>query len=283
MGEALAVWALFAAVTAAVLVTYARLPAARLYHVSGSGIDGGLSRALVFLNFPTAVAAIALAGVAASRVPRLIAVAAILLCAVVAVPGVVEQSDLDAKPVNALPACGVALALALTVLAARRTGVGWAPRQRNDALRLLVGAVLVFGSLPWIAAELGFSFVRVPVLGTLFQTGELRSQPSDPTLHPAVHLGDHHGLEGTLLALTGIVLSRRPLGPLLRAYVALLVGYGVTNAIQDFWTEQVVKRGWTSYEIPSALQPSPHWTWALVAALAVAAYLVFTRPRPALR
>src|SRR6266496_1574321 len=101
-GESLAVWALFAAVTTAVFVTYARLPASRLYHVSGSGLEGGASRALVFVNWPTAGAAIATVAVSAWAVPRSLALLVIVLCAVAVVPGVVEQANLDAKPVNAV-------------------------------------------------------------------------------------------------------------------------------------------------------------------------------------
>ena len=49
--EVALVWVLFAVVTVEVLVTYSRIPSGELYHVSGSGIEGGLSRALVFVNF----------------------------------------------------------------------------------------------------------------------------------------------------------------------------------------------------------------------------------------
>jgi hypothetical protein len=287
MGEALAVWALFAAVAVAVFVTYARLPAARLYHVSGSGLVGGASRALVFVNWPTAAAALAIAGLAATALParwRPIALASMPLCAVAFVPGVVSQSNLDAKAVNAVPAVGAALALLATVVAARRNGVAWAPRRCYDAARVALAAVLVVGALPWIAAELGFSFVHVPVLGTLFQTGELRVQPGSAVERPAVHLGDHHGLQGVLLALAALAISRRAAGPLPRAYVALLLAYGLVNAIQDFWLEQVVKRGWTGFEIPSVLTPKANWGWAVVVAIAAAGYAVLTRrPRPALR
>jgi hypothetical protein len=55
-----AVWVLFSLVAAEILVTYSRLPARELYHVSGSGLTGGASRALVFreyLNRPTPEAA----------------------------------------------------------------------------------------------------------------------------------------------------------------------------------------------------------------------------------
>ena len=51
-GEALVTWALWAAVLAAIVVTYARLDPAELYHVSRDGLAGGFSRALVVANFP---------------------------------------------------------------------------------------------------------------------------------------------------------------------------------------------------------------------------------------
>jgi hypothetical protein len=54
------VWGLYLVVGAAVFATYARLPADRLYHVSGSGIAGGAGRALVFLGFPVSLGAIAI-------------------------------------------------------------------------------------------------------------------------------------------------------------------------------------------------------------------------------
>jgi len=40
------------------------------------------------------------------------------------------------------------------------------------------------------------------------------------------------------------------------------------NAAQDFWLEQVVKRGWVDWEIPSALRPSGSWIWLVIAGLA---------------
>jgi len=60
---------LFAVVTVEVLVTYSRIPSRELYHVSGSGIEGGLSRALVFVNFPVALVALAVLGLIYTRLP----------------------------------------------------------------------------------------------------------------------------------------------------------------------------------------------------------------------
>ena len=36
------------------------------------------------------------------------------------------------------------------------------------------------------------------------------------------------------------------------------------NLVQDAWGEQVVKRGWTSWQIPSALHPSLSWVWLVI-------------------
>jgi len=44
------VWLPFLVVAAEIVVTYARLPARELYHISGSGVGGGFGRALVFAD-----------------------------------------------------------------------------------------------------------------------------------------------------------------------------------------------------------------------------------------
>ena len=136
---------MWAVVLAMIFVTYWRLdPDARaatddLYHVSGNGLVGGLSRVLVELNFPLAIVAALLALVAVDALPRrawLVAGPAIALCAVVAWPGVVDQDDLDARLVNVVPALGLGLALALTIAATLRAGDDFAERLPFDPLRL---------------------------------------------------------------------------------------------------------------------------------------------------
>jgi len=103
---------MYALVAVAIFVTYARLPAAELYYVTGSGFAAGAGRALVFLNFSTAIAAVAVLLVLVdgleSRTELVTGLFAIALCAAVFWPGVVKQSDLDARPVNAVAAVGVA-------------------------------------------------------------------------------------------------------------------------------------------------------------------------------
>src|SRR5919198_6529481 len=113
-------WAMFGLVAVEIVVTYSRLPPAKLYAVSGSGVGAGFGRALVFLNFPVALAALPVIALAAERLRGVAlagAVAAAGLCSVVFWPGVVNQNDLDARPVNALAAVGVALVVVLSFAA----------------------------------------------------------------------------------------------------------------------------------------------------------------------
>ncbi|HEX2044968.1 MAG TPA: hypothetical protein VHF23_04995 [Gaiellaceae bacterium] len=279
--EVLLVWTVFGAVALAVLVTYARLPPSDLYNVDDDGLAGGAGRALVFLNYPVALAAVAILAVVADRLgtraTSVLAAVAAVLCAAVAWPGVVDQSDLDARPVNAVPAAGVALAAGLTGLALARGGLGArAPRSRWDPVRLVVAGVLVAAALPWLAADLGLS------LGGPFLSDEPRPEPGQPQL-TAVHLGHHHGLDGTLLALAALALSRvvpqasGRLRPLLGFYVALMLVYGVANALQDFWLEQLVKRGATSLELPSMIRPGLTPAWAAIVAAALVIQLAAGR------
>lgn len=252
------------------LVTYSRLPARELYHVTGTGLAGGLSRVLVFSNFSTALVAIPILGLLAdrtrSRTTIAAAIAGAILSAVVAWPGVVDQADLDARPVNAIAGIGVLIALTLTALALR-DGTAWSPRRRGDRVRIVVAAIAMFFALPWIAAEVGLFLNGVPLLGRLFETGRFLS--GDPL--PAVHHGHHHGMDGLLLLASALLLSR--VVPVIRhqalrvavgLYLALLAAYAIANYANDIWLEQIVKRGWTSWTIPSVLQPKASIAWALI-------------------
>jgi hypothetical protein len=259
----------------AVVATYARVPAAELYHVHNTGtIAAGFGRELVALNFPFALVGIALVGLAWPRLRgslRIAGVVAIVLCAVVYFA--VDQANLDAKPLNAVPALGLALAVALVL------AVGVAPvrQARGDTSRVALAAVLVFFCAPLVAAELGFFLDGVPILGWFFETGRLVTQPDVPGLHHAVHHGQHHGWQGTMLALTALGFSRLPRPRVLDAYLALMLAYGVGNLVNDDWLEQVVKRGWTSHELPSVLVPAANWGWAAVVAGAAAVWWLWFR------
>jgi hypothetical protein len=262
---------LWGATLAAVVVTYARIDPVELYHVSHTGLVGGLSRALVLLNFPISLVAIGVALVVLPALPpgraRRMAVPAIALCAVTAVPGVVEQDDLDARPVNLLPALGVVVVAGLAVAALRRTGPGLARRRPLDPVRIAVGVVVIAVSLPWLAAELGF-FLPEGVF-----VMERAGLDDDGVPIAAVHLGHHHGLDGAFIVLSALALSRRVtagggLALLTSAYLGLALAYGAVNATQDAWNEQLAKRGTVDWEIPSALEPRPTVVWLVVLVLA---------------
>src|SRR5438034_5138335 len=274
---------LFAVVTVEILVTYSRIPSRELYHVSGSGIEGGLSRALVFVNFPVALVALALLGLIYTRLPRrryrAVAILAGVLSAAVFWPGIVSQADLDARPANAVAAIGVLLAVALSGVAASQGGLSRRRWQRADWLRAALAIVLLVAALPWLAADLGLYSNGVPLLGRLFQSGQfLPERPGLPNFAPVVHHGHHHGMDGVLLVLTALLLSRR-MGrrAALAAYLSLMFCYGVANFANDFWIEQVVKRSWTSWEIPSVTEPRVSIAWSLIVIAAVGLWALWVR------
>jgi uncharacterized membrane protein len=110
-------------------------------------------------------------------------------------------------------------------------------------------------------------------------------EPGHPTLR-AVHLGNHEGLDGWLLAVTALIL--RPclarmratrLRSILAGYLALLLCYGVMVSANDGWNEQLVKRGWTSHGLPSVLSPALDYGTAILFVAAVIVYLVAFRVR----
>jgi uncharacterized membrane protein len=288
--EALAVWALLGLSALAVLVTYSRIPPEQLWNVRADGLAGGLGRTLVLVNFPIGLAAIALSAVAAARLdtrPAAIAgAAACVLCLAVAVPGTVEADDLAPKLSNAVPALGVALALALTGAAAWRRGVGRPPaRVRFDGARVAIAAVLLVLAIPWAGAELGFHVT----LGGVFEADRIVPEPGHPNL-AAVHLGHHHGTDGVLLTLTALLLTRelgrihRPrLRLALTAYLSLMLVYGLANTVDDFWLEQVVKRDWSGFVFPGMLRPALSPAWLAILAAAVGVYALLRRAAAAER
>lgn len=280
----MAVWTLYLVVAAEVFATYSRLPPHELYHVSGNGRVAGAGRVLVFANWPVALAAIPMLAL----IPSPLAAVAAVLCAAVFWPGMVDQSNLDAKWANGIAALGVALAFALTVVAVARNGLGPRTRVRGDRLRWAIGVVLVLVSLPWLAADLGFLIGRWPLFGSIYYSDEWYAPFGHARAHEAVHAGNHHGLVGALLVVTVLLLSRTL--DLLSArrrlvvgiYLAVLGLYGLANIANDFWLEQVVKRGLTNWEFPSMVVPRATIAWLVL--LVVAAFLyafVFRRARAA--
>jgi hypothetical protein len=280
------VWALFGAVAVAILVTYSRLPAKELWNVSGSGPLAGAGRVLVFTNYSPALAAVMILVLLLDRLRdrrlRVLALVAIGLCAVG--PVFLDSSDMDARWVNALAAVGVGIAFVLTLAArspSRPTSGGW---DRGDWARLALGLVLLVMAIPVLAADLGFYLDRVPVLGSLFQTGALRHEPGVKGVHVAVHHGHHEGLDGVLIAWSALILwrclptvSNRRMRGLFGACLAVLLCYGVADAFGDFWLEQIVKRGWTDWN-PEFLYPALAPRWGIVFGVAAMIWWLAVRP-----
>lgn len=285
------VWLLFGLTAVAVFETYWRIPPRELWKVTNTGFVGGAGRAFVFISFSAALAAVAVLAIVSDRLEDrradLVALVSLVLCATVAYPGVQTESHLDPKWSNTFAVLGVTLAVALTAWATRS---GLHERVRTspagDRARLFVGAVSLFFAAPYIAAELGFFLDGVPVLGWVFQTGTITPEPGSGDLHAAVHHGHHHGMDGFLLTATALLLSRqlggfrRPVQrTLTAAYFSLMLVYGLTNQAEDLWIEQIVKRGWTSWQIPNVLHPAASLAWAAMVAVAVLFYFAFFRSR----
>jgi hypothetical protein len=259
-----AIWLLYGAVGLATAVTYWRLPPGSTYHFDDTGWSGAGSRLVSYLNYPVALAAIAVVG-AVSR--GRLAWLAIALCAVVAAPGVVSQDDLTATWANAPAVAGVVLAVWLT---------WWSPAPRRrvplGSLRLTLIGLLAVWSLPWVIAALGLYAQDLPLAGSVIRSRQ--PTPGEPQL-ASVHLGLHEGLFGMMLAVTALVLSARRLPTPLSLYLSLLFCYGVAVTANDGWNEQVVKRGWVHTKIPSVLTPSLSAAWAVLLVSALAVHLLW--------
>lgn len=275
---------MLAVVAVEIFITYSRTPPAELFQPQYAGLGGATHRLLLVAGFPVALAAIPIVAFVAARVRRPIvtslAATTVIASATVLLSGVVAETDADVKTVNVFAVTGVVVAFVLTVIGARDAGFGHArARQQGDALRAGVALALLALAPPWIAADLGFSLDRVPILGWLYITDIPVYVPGRGTI-AAVHDGHHHGMDGVLLALSALLLSRgvpwvaqKSLRVSLLLYLSVLFAYGTENAVQDFWGEQIVKRGWTTAALPETLFPRASLAWAvlLLAGLAVAA------------
>jgi hypothetical protein len=281
LAEALVVWGLVVVVGLCVLLTYSLVAPGELYNVSHGGLAGGAGRALVFLDFPAGLMALAVLALVTDRLGiGWFSLLPLGLCLVILAPGVVDQDDLDAKWINVVPALGVAIVLALTIVAVRAGGVGGAGSPHGDRLRIVVAAVLAFLALPWIFAEVGLYIGDVPGLASIFRSKQVFEG------HASVHLGEHHGFQGLLLVVTALLLSRElprmsptRLRTALAVYLSVMIPYAVANMANDGWNEQIVERGWTDWEIPDMLRPSLTWAWGVTILAAAAIYFSSFRTR----
>ena len=273
------IWALHGVFLALTFATYVRIDPGELYNVSRGGLAGGAGRTLVELNYPVALAALPVLGLCAARLGRpaasMLAAVGVALCALV--PFTVDQGDLDARVVNALPALGVMIAAALTVWALREGGLGRSQGTLpGDPLRLVLAVTTVLVSIPWLFAEAGL-YAPDPIFAD-----EIVPEPGAPAL-AAVHLGSHHGTEGAVLLVTALVLSRLlpsvrgRLAGWISASLALMLAYGTAIAAEDFWHEQVAKRGAVEWRLPNMTLPSIGWGWLGIVVAAVSIELLWLR------
>jgi len=288
----LALWAMWIAVAAATWATNARIPVSELYGFRGAGIVPAAGRVVVLLGWPIALAAIPLTAVSVERFlasphsqgsVRVVVAASLVsiaLCATIVWPGAQQSGHLDAKYINVPAAVGVAIAFGLTGYVLATTGRGDPPlRSRMDTVWTVVFLVILLLSIPWLLANLGYYAGDVPGLRRFFLSEQVVPEPGHPHLR-AVHLGNHEGIDGVLLALTAVVLMRS-LGQMaassrrtvLAAYLSLLFVYGLGVALADGWHEQIVKRGWTAWRVPSVLHPAASWAWLVVLAAALLVWM----------
>ena len=280
------VWLVYVPALVVTMVTYWRLPPGATYHFTETGATGAISRTVVELDYPVAIAALAMLAVVWRWLDgwlRGLAIAAAVGCATLVLPGIVSQDDLTARYRNLPAAVGTGIALVLvTVVVDSRTGgfVGVctvAGRHRSDRDR---------GCDPGVRHPLDRGAVRVlrdrhPGAAARIFRG---SQPTPGEHLASVHRGLHEGLAGTQLVLTALLLSRGlglVAGTRLRAtlsfYLAVMLSYGALVAAGDGWNEQVIKRGIVSWNFPTVLTPGLNVGWALVIAAALAIHLLWFR------
>jgi hypothetical protein len=183
------------------------------------------------------------------------------------------------RPATLVASSSVTIGLWLTGEALRARGVGGvAPWGGGDGVRVGVGLGVVALAVPWLLADFGVYAGDVPIVRRVYLSKQRLPAGAGG---PAVHLGHHHGMDGALLVWTGLLLSRQIGG--FRAGVgregmtlllAFLIVYGLARAAEDFWSEQVVKRGWVTLRLPPLVvggKPTSGRAWGGLLGLTVVA------------
>ena len=212
---------MWAIVAALVWITYARLPASDFYNVTGTGFGAGAARVLVLLGWPISLAAVALLAAAADRLlswPHSTAArravigasaASVVLCMTIAWPGVIKPVEPRRKavqPARRLRRRHRRGGDSGGACAAPARARGWRSGC-GDRVAIALLAVMGVAALPWIFANVGVYVGDVPGLSQVFMSKKILPEPGHPHLH-AVHLGNHEGLDGWLLAATALGLRR---------------------------------------------------------------------------
>ena len=150
----------------------------------------------------------------------------------------------------------------------------------------LLGLV-TFLSLPWIFAQLGFYISDFPILGIIFWARQSTLQEPEPKYPNAVHIGTHHGTEGFLVIvflwiavmwiLPAIVDHR--VRQTLGAITGFGFGHAIYNAVEDFLTEQIYKRGWMDFRLPSGTTPGLNLQYVIILIIGIIIYFFYLRKR----
>ena len=262
--------------------------------------SGGFSRALVFwlpgqprcdrdrAGLARPAAGLQPLSLGSAALPISGTAVAAVLCATVALPGVIDQDDLDAKPVNAFAATGVVLALLLTVRG-RPARTPRRPTARQDvdpsspSLRPW-SPCHCRGSEPRSAST---SIQRPPLLGRVYLASEVRPEPGQPDLRavrasrraprarrrPARGDRPAPAARGAGARATGAAGRRRDV----RVADGRLRRGGI---FPGFWLEQLFKRGTTTLTLPGVLTPALSGAWAVLLVAAAVVYVGFSRPAP---
>ena len=290
----LAIWGLYGAALVGVVTTAARPAGAEADGAMGAaGWDAaeGWRAGMRFLRHPLAPAAATLGIVATLRLPAAAVPAA--LARALATGGAAALGaaaacprGLRSEPGDHVAVATTAMSLALTAAAsnAGRAAAGGADRMPADPARWVLGAILAVGALPWALADAGIYAGDVPGLRRVVLSRDTPIAPGQI----AVHLGHHHGMDGALLALTGLAGSRQladAQSGMVREAVsfclAATLAIGMARWFEDLWHEQIVKRGWATWKPPIVVRhgrPEGRRVWAALAVAAAAVHLGWFRP-----
>jgi hypothetical protein len=59
-----------------------------------------------------------------------------------------------------------------------------------------------------------------------------------------------------------------------------MLAYGLANAFQDGWNEQLWKRGWVDSRVADVIRPDLTWGWLVIVVAAAVVYAAWFRPAP---
>ena len=132
---------------------------------------------------------------------------------------------------------------------------------------------------------LGFFMKQTLETGATYRSRRRKRRTNDNPLRAAAWLsgGSSPAADSALLLSRLLGGIRRPwTRTVVAALLSLMLVYGLANMVNDLWIEQVVKRGWTSWEVPDVLVPRASLAWAALLLSASLCYALFFSSGPLL-